>query len=293
MTCYYPLRAYKTPLGVFFSPGSGGRPFQLPCGQCIGCKIARSESWAVRILHESMLHPFSSFVTLTYDESHMPYGGTLHYPHIQDFLKRLRHRFSGLKIRHFTVGEYGDRFGRPHYHSILFGAAFPDRYAWRESAAGFPLFRSPLLEKVWSHGSVEIGDVSYESAAYCARYCCKKINGDMAEEHYARCVESTGEIIQIPPELMHCSRDPPIGGAFFLKYMDEILGARDGVVVEGRVRKVPRAYERLVPELLMRPIKDARIDAAVARGFDAGYDRLRVREAVTRARYSFKQRSLE
>lgn len=76
-------------------------------------------------MHESQSHDFSCFVTLTYDDEHMPYGGDLHYRHFQLFLKKLRKRL-GRPVRYFMCGEYGDRLGRPHYHAILIGVEVAD-----------------------------------------------------------------------------------------------------------------------------------------------------------------------
>ena len=102
MTCFYPLQAYY---GERRSNGKNSVVFdsrlsnssvelKLPCGQCVGCRLERSRVWAMRCLHESQLHDFSSFVTLTYDEC--PSDGSLNYWHFQKFMKRLRKRFIGL-----------------------------------------------------------------------------------------------------------------------------------------------------------------------------------------------------
>ena len=84
-------------------------------------------------------------------------------------MKRLRARFRARTIRFYMCGEYGETYSRPHFHACLFGLRPDDLYPWRKSAAGFDLYRSPLLEELWSKGSVEVGDVTFESAE-CVSY---------------------------------------------------------------------------------------------------------------------------
>src|SRR4051812_44934530 len=93
MPCYYPQSAYRTSTGsVTFSRAASlsGEKFDLPCGQCIGCRLERSRQWAMRLVHEKKLHSHSSFITLTYDDKNLPLGGTLIKRDFQLFMKRLR-----------------------------------------------------------------------------------------------------------------------------------------------------------------------------------------------------------
>ena len=86
-------------------------------------------------------------------------------------------------VRFFHCGEYGELLYRPHYHACLFGFDFSDKVLW-STRGGVRLYRSKILEKLWTFGFSTIGDVTFESAAYVARYCTKKITGDKADEHY-------------------------------------------------------------------------------------------------------------
>jgi len=239
-------------------------------------------------MHESQLHRFSSFVTLTYSDDHLPYGGVLHYRHFQLFCKKLRKRHG--PFRFFMCGEYGDNLYRPHYHAALFGVGFPDRYPWRKSSAGFQLYRSPFLESVWDFGTAEIGELSFDSAAYVARYCMKKRTGKSADEHYARIVPDTGELISLVPEFARMSLRPGIGAQWLDKYVDDIL-PRDAVVMEGKQVPIPRYYLDRVSED-QRSAYVLRRYAASEGGVDSSPERLRVREIVARAGVSFKTRSL-
>lgn len=262
----------------------------LPCGQCVGCRLDRSVNWAIRVMHESQMHESSCFVTLTYDDSHIPYGGVLHYRHFQLFMKKLRRRL-GVPVRFFMCGEYGDKLWRPHYHAALFGVSFGDRYPWRKSGAGFQLFRSPLLESVWEFGGAELGELSFESAAYVARYCMKKITGNMAGEHYCRTVPDTGEVIDLVPEFAHMSLKPGIGASWFDAYKSDLF-AFDSVVMNGAKLPIPRFYRGLMDGYDSDDLS-FRLYCKSADVMDSSSDRLRVREIVTRARLSFNSRNLE
>ena len=158
---------------------------ELPCGQCIGCRLERSRQWAMRCLHEASLYDRNAFITLTYDDSHLPPGGSLSYPDFQRFMKRLRRRI-GSKVRFYAGGEYGEQGTiRPHFHACLFGYDFPDKVFFKRSASGDKLYTSKLLESLWPYGISSVGDVTFQSAAYIARYCVAKRTGDAAKSWYA------------------------------------------------------------------------------------------------------------
>ena len=150
------------------------------------------------------MHEENSFVTLTYSDEHLPDGGRLVLDDFQRFFKRLRKRV-GVPVRYYHCGEYGETFGRPHYHACIFGYGFPDRVLWSYSN-GQPLYSSKELSDLWPYGHALIGEVTFDSAAYVARYIMKKVNGDRADEHYRRVDLDTGEIYQLPPEYTTMSR---------------------------------------------------------------------------------------
>lgn len=240
-------------------------------------------------MHESQMHDSSVFVTLTYDDDHIPYGGVLHYKHFQLFMRKLRKRVPG--VRFFMCGEYGDKLFRPHYHAALFGLSLADRYPWRKSSAGFQLFRSPLLDSLWEFGSAEFGELSFESAAYVARYCMKKITGEMAEGHYARLVPETGEIISLVPEFMRCSLKPGIGASWFEAFRSDLF-SYDAVLMDGKTLPIPRFYRDRFSSDELHDYTMRRYDSSVG-SCEASPERLRVREIVARAGLSLKLRSLE
>lgn len=130
-----------------------------PCGQCMPCRINRRRVWTLRILLESFMHQYNSFLTLTYAPEHMPAGGNLVPRDVQLFLKRLR-KSVPTKIRYFFVGEYGDITQRPHYHAALFG---------------LPPTATDIIQDAWRQGHVLLGDLTPHSARYVAGYVTKKM----------------------------------------------------------------------------------------------------------------------
>lgn len=299
MACFSPLSAWQTDGGeiIFSERGKIRRALTLPCGQCVGCRLERSRQWAVRCVHESKMHEHSVFVTLTYDDDHVPYDSSLIYRHYQLFMKRLRKHFA-TRVRFYMCGEYGDLFSRPHFHACLFGCFFSDRQLYRELPSGSKLWTSKSLEKLWPYGFSSIGDVTFDSAAYVARYVMKKVTGPRAEAHYEAVDPVSGEIFQREPEFTRMSLKPGIGATFFEKYKKEIF-PRDEVIVRGMKMKPPKYYDRLLA--LDADSYFAQLDGVVAferehraamLRFDNTPDRLRTRELVTHARLKFKKRSI-
>ena len=243
MPCYHPLTGWRSrqlvPSGkrkIVFDRYNGFSVMEVkfPCGRCHGCRLERSRQWAVRCVHEAQLHEENCFITLTYNNENLPNNGTLVKKHFQDFMKRFRKEISPRKIRFYHCGEYGsvrdekgniikDQVGRPHYHAIIFGYQFPDRELLKEKK-GVKLYVSEKLERLWGKGFVTVGDVTFESAAYVARYVMKKMNGDVADYHYAKSVDTrTGEYTDhVIPEYTTMSRRPGIAHDWFMEFKDDL-----------------------------------------------------------------------
>lgn len=251
VACFHPLKGYLKRGGGWTPKATDGyldMPKSVPCGQCIGCRLERSRQWAVRCVHEAQLHKSNVFITLTYNDQKMPVGRSLDYVHFQKFMKRLRFKM-GSNIRFYMCGEYGDQFKRPHYHALLFNVDFADKYMWRKTKSGFPQYRSKTLEDLWtdpddgiSYGNCEIGTVTFESAAYCARYIMKKITGHAAQSFYTDIDLETGEYTERVPEFNNMSRRPGIGKGWLDKYSSEVY-PNDFVVMRGVKMKPPRFYD--------------------------------------------------
>lgn len=253
MACFHPLEAWQLPDGKVVFQGtlaqvSGARDLWLPCGRCIGCRLVRKRSWAIRCLHEASMHLENCFVTLTYKalpshadcdcEVKFPYS--LCYKDFQRFMYRVRERLG--PTRFFMCGEYGERGYRPHFHAVLFGRTFPD-----EGKVSEHCWRSSLLESLWPHGLSSCGKVTRESAAYVAGYTVSKRDGEIAEKFYERVDPETGEVCSVVPEFGRMSLKPGIGMSWFEKYWKEVYLARDGVCLPGgKVAPAPRFYDRML-----------------------------------------------
>ena len=203
--------------------------------------------WAIRITHESQLYDVNWFVTLTYRDESLPQWRSLEYRDFQLFMKRLRKHLHPRKVRFFHSGEYGESTGRPHYHVILFGVDFDDKYHWSRRG-NYEVFRSPFLERIWPHGQSEIGSVTFDSAAYVAKYCIKKLTGPEADARYVRLDCETGELVPIEPEYATMSRRPGIGAGWYEKFGEE-AHRLDSIVFEGREMRPPKYYDSLADKV--------------------------------------------
>lgn len=287
MPCYSPLRAYYSDKvnatgkrSVHFNSNkpSFGPAFEVPCGQCIGCRLEKSRQWAVRISLESKLYEENCFITLTYAPEYLPPGGSLDVRAYQLFMKRLRKHYGkkGKTIRFFHCGEYGEQLGRPHYHACLLGFDFPDKYHYRTTQRGERVYRSPTLESLWPFGHCEIGTVTFDSAAYVARYITKKITGPAAQAHY------NGR----RPEYTTMSRRPGIGAPWLERFQTDTY-PHDYVVLNGKKIPPPRffnsRYELAEPDNYEK-IKRKRAHKSNARVtykfLESSPERLRVKEVV-------------
>jgi len=307
MACYHPLTAYlsghqtnnKTGKSFrrvsFKETDEHDRQVSLPCGQCVGCRLERSRQWAMRCMHEAQLHENNCFITLTYNEENYPKNGSLAKEDFQKFLKRFRRAIAPAKIRYYMAGEYGTNFGRPHFHACIFGYDFYDKKLFKRTSADSLLYRSEELEKLWPYGYSTIGDVTFESAAYVARYIMQKQTGkDVNKDHYTYCDLQTGELIKMQPEYNKMSLKPGIGADWYKKFKTDVY-PHDYVEVRGKKLKPPKYYDRLFSkenpyeydQILYTREKQAKL-----RPEEHSYERLLVKETVTKAKLQKLKRKL-
>lgn len=269
MKCYRPMPAIRRADGSISLAADDRRgdvaSFELPCGKCVGCRLARAQAWAVRCRHESMLYDRNCFVTLTYDDSNIPAHGSLRYADVQRFFKRLRKRAVGCQvapngrrpIRFLCAGEYGTTTLRPHYHALIFN------YDFRDDARdwGTNTYRSSSLEDLWPYGSSLVGPLTPASAAYTARYCLKKVYSSQDPDAYDSTVDlDSGEVHSRVPEFLQASRRPGIGAWFFEKFTSDFY-PHDAVIYDGRPVPIPRFYRdklRGLSPLLSEEVEFAR-----------------------------------
>lgn len=184
------------------------------------------------------MHSASCFVTLTYSDETVPLDGSLCKRDVTLFMKRLRKK-TGKRLRYMLVGEYGDQTHRPHYHLLLYGEDFKaDRQLWRDGKN--PLYTSKLLEETWGKGYAPIGELTFDSAAYVARYAMKKINGKRKTEHYRR--RTADCTWDLTPEFSVMSRKPGLGKAWLKKYWRDVY-TDDHVIFKGRKYPPPKRYD--------------------------------------------------
>nr|QJB20276.1 MAG: replication initiator protein [Microvirus sp.] len=330
MPCYHPISAWqllnvRTANGKptlsfknpFAKPTKDRVAIQVPCGQCIGCRLERSRQWAIRCVHEAKSHEDNCFITLTYDNKHLPVNRSLDKSHFQKFMKRFRKflneniwvpkqkkfmrrhevtRYLAPKVRFFHCGEYGEKNSRPHYHACVFGYDFPDKelYTVRD---GVKLYKSETLKKIWNMGFVTVGAVTFESAAYVARYVTKKITGKAAEKHYDRSVNGEGFVLlrKLTPEYVTMSRRGGIGEKWIEEYEDDVYPA-DEIVLRGKKMRPPRYYDKkfAVDNVdCMDKIKSKRKAKALELAADNTAARLKAKETCKLASFKLLKRGLE
>lgn len=307
MPCYHPNRAFQLPdktIRVVGKRGSrvppGSRALELPCGQCIGCRLERARVWAIRCMHEASLYRHNHFITLTYDDQHLPRDLSLNHYHFELFMKRLRRRFfasNDMPIRYYMCGEYGEGRGRPHYHACLFNLHLPDKLYFKKTGAG-TLYTSHLINELWGMGFSLIGDVTFESASYVARYCTEKITGPNALRHYELHDKTTGEIFQRVAEYNQMSLKPGIGAPWLHKYLRDVY-PKGEVLVKGRFGKPPRYYDTIFRrdydsnDEQYNLIRQKRTDQAILQQADNTRARRLVKEQVALARSQVKRKTLK
>ncbi|AXL14604.1 replication initiator protein [Microviridae sp.] len=324
MPCYKPLQGWRLKIPnesgkhsiSFKSPSVNTPPdVEVPCGRCIGCRLEYSRQWALRCMHESQLHDENCFLTLTYSPDNIPecddngvYApGTVVKRDWQLFLKRLRKKLEPKKIRFYMAGEYGEKpsseykkFGHPHYHSIVFGWYPPERGKNNKldlepvstSASGDTVYRSEMLEKIWGKGHVYVGSVSFESAAYVARYVTKKINGELSEEHYQDWNPDGTKLVSLSPEFSLCSRRPGIAKKWFQKYQKDLH--KGFITVRGIKMQAAKYYDGLLEEAnptVYAELKEQRKKMALEN--KEPDSRLKVREKLKRKKLKLLPRTLE
>lgn len=306
MACYSPVHGYRSRLGGFTVSRPMAyldRPMKVPCGQCIGCRLEHSRQWAMRCMHEAEHHAENSYITLTYDEKNLPLDGSVNVEIFQKFMKKLRKRKGN--VRYFHCGEYGDKRNRPHYHALLFGLDFKDKRPWKKNENGDMLYTSKELDCIWSYGFCSVGSVSFQSAAYVARYVTKKVTAKGAFT-YVRYDFRSKKFRKVNPEYGTMSRNPGLGSQWITENEKQVY-PRDEVIINGAISKPPRYYDEKIEKrdagektnnnpihlsTIERTRGERRRDGK-KREPDNTPERLVVREKVTRAKLNLYGRNID
>lgn len=234
---------------------------KIPCGYCQDCRLDYSKEWAQRCMAEASQWQENYFVTLTYSEENLlplydycvsrKTGDVGVYPSLRKedmakFMKDLRsaldYRYGVDNVRFYGCGEYGSKGGRPHLHILLFNCPLPDVRVVT-NIKGEKYMQSDFLEKVWKKGFVHIGEVTWDSAAYVARYMLKKSKGTSEKEYLMYC-NAQGASPQIN-EFTNGSRKPGIGYGFYADNKDRIYKYDQVLLPNGFVLKPNKYYDRL------------------------------------------------
>lgn len=247
----------------------------LPCGNCPGCKMQNAASWANRMEMELPYHKNAWFLTLTYDDEHVPWSYdhelginketgeveienlTLNYEDMQKFWKRVRrwleyHKRNTGKLMYFQAGEYGGKTHRPHYHAIVYDLPIEQselkEYKRKKGAI---YYNVDWITKLWGMGHVVIAPAEWKAMAYTARYTTKKIYGHDSKKYY--------EELGILPERCMMSKKPAIGAQYYLDHKDEIYKKDEIQLKNGKRCKPPRYFDKLfdIDHSKRKPLTDA------------------------------------
>lgn len=274
------------------SPGfPGAEPYQtIPCGRCVGCRMEYSRQWANRCMLELEYHESAYFVTLTYDDYHVPrsyYSDpdtgeaqlslTLQPKDVTDFLKRLRFN-TGQQFRYFYCGEYGPSTWRPHYHLIIFGLKLDDLVTRNPDGLclprqrGYQYYYSDTVQRAWSVrdpikdlfgntvqlqrrniGHISITDVTWETCCYTARYMMKKLKGPEAKFY---------DDFSLCPPFVRMSRMPGLARQWYEDHpdIDEYEYINIKTASGGKKFRPPRYYDHLFD--IAQPERSAEFKAA-------------------------------
>lgn len=222
-------------------PGFLTEPAVRPCGGCVDCRLDKSRQWAIRSMHEAKSHENNCVITLTYDNQNLPPNKSINPDHAVEFMKKLRAHEQYIReqeymawhpkyaIKTYGCAEYGEKYGRPHYHIILFNYSFKDAKPYGQ-IPGY--YTSDILDRIWKKGQCQIMDLTFDSAAYVARYVMKKMTGKMAEQY--------GEKL---PEQSICLSQKGIGKEWYKKNKHKIY-TNDIIHINGKQIKPVKYYDK-------------------------------------------------
>lgn len=319
MTEYFPNQSfidssiydspYDFPLYLDGDFNITGLNIKVPCGKCIGCKLDYSRMWATRSANEAYMNKHYSncaFVTLTFNDDMLARREnpkSLNKTAFRSWIKRLRKAVKSqynCEFRLMACGEYGAKHSRPHYHMLIYGFNFPDKYVYKYNkihGKEVLYYRSPFLEKVWSpacssdsYGFSVLGDVNFESSAYVARYVTKKLFGAVAEKVYKH----------IEPEFLTTSRMPGLGYSYLQEFKQNIFELGYIVLPNGNKAPIPRYYINKLEEMdpyLYNKYRIAKwnekVDNLFIENVDSKQERLIVREELKKYNLDMLYRQYE
>lgn len=233
MSCYHAIPARREDVGPWtLNPQLGTSDTWIPCGKCLGCRTDKQLDWTRRAVHEASLWRHNRFLTLTYDDEHLP--RELVPKHFTNFLKRLRKKCSNddhilsdrhASIRYLACGEYGEHTERPHYHACLFNAGFSDEQRYSKD-----LRESRIVTDLWRYGAAKLAPFTAATAGYVAGYLTKHGKRIYADEN--------GE--ERRPPFLRASLKPAIGRDWLEQHMQDVQHGY--IIADHQKTRMPRYY---------------------------------------------------
>lgn len=191
---------------------------KVPCGYCPACRYNQRVGWTFRISEQAKHSKEAWFITLTYDEENIPILSaegeilrgsdknrsdrmeSLDVEDVVRFINSVKKRqkrtyrdfintaltpseaIAEPKISYYLVGEYGGKYGRPHYHLIVFNL-------WQSIA------KELELEKIWKKGRIETESANPRLIHYITGYLHEKSDyvKDKQVKPFMRCSKGLGE----------------------------------------------------------------------------------------------------
>lgn len=158
MKCFYPLKI-KNPdyIGLVSTPDLAPL-IEVPCGRCYNCLTTRRNQWTFRLKEQSFSSMSSFFMTFTFSDEFLT---DLDKKYFSNRIKLLRKYLSlnNISLKYYAIGEYGSKYGRPHYHMLC----FLDSYL---SDSDF----YNIISRVWKNGFICIEPVSDARIHYITHY---------------------------------------------------------------------------------------------------------------------------
>jgi len=247
MPCYDPRTLYRPHDGskpTFEKPKhKTSRAVEVPCNVCIGCKLDYERDWSVRMVHQARTSGAAEFVTLTYADENVPYGGHFVHEHFTKAIKHLRDANPDRQLKYFMTAEY-QKNGNPHFHFALFGLPLDDKRYFK-SENGRPYYTSETLEKAWQGRGFHLtAELNLKTAAYMARYMLKDTTTKNAPKHWVY-VDREGRCHDRQAPYATMSTRPAIGREWFDRYAKSDIYQSDGMVhIDGKMFPPPRTYDR-------------------------------------------------
>lgn len=214
-------------------------PLTIPCGTCLACKLSKSKEWTNRVCVEGLYYKYKYFLTLTYDDYHLPVDGELSKRDIVLWIKRLR---KYINFRYFLSGEYGEGIvstHRPHYHIIILTNERLDV----KPSIGANSFKCELIDKTWKFGLYELNYADEGCIAYTAGYVYKKQLSLISDKH------------KVKP-FIKASLKPGIGYQYLLDHCDSILKTKKVYFNGKSVPAFDYLWRKLSEKIDIQPIKD-------------------------------------